>query len=358
SVTANDLADWSYTFGLCYLKNTKPAAYYQPILDSLNALRGKNGWFTENYGGRANSALSDARDGYKKIWQTHNTRKLDAVREEIDRLNLPPAERAVLLTSLILAMDRVDSTLGHQVSYLKQWAPRSYKTMELRVPFLIENRKPHTVVQGDIFDLVTKKKKFDLAYFDPPYGSSNEKMPPSRVRYASYYHLWTTICRNDRPELVGAAKRRADTSDTMTASIFEEFRKSESGKYIVVEAIERLIKNTRAKYIVLSYSNQGRATRDELTEVVRGLGHNYLVLQIDHKSHVMTSMRWTHEWASPDDGRVKEYLFVMSRSEDLRAVQEISGSKMPRSKPPLKSARKPAARATNASGARVAEVDA
>ena len=46
----------------------------------------------------------------------------------------------------------------------------------------------------------------DLAYYDPPYGSNNDKMPPSRVRYASYYHVWTTIIQNDRPELFGKGR--------------------------------------------------------------------------------------------------------------------------------------------------------
>jgi len=57
----------------------------------------------------------------KRPWQKHNTRKLDAIREEIDRLNLDADDKAVALTSLILALDQVDSTLGHFASYLRDW---------------------------------------------------------------------------------------------------------------------------------------------------------------------------------------------------------------------------------------------
>ncbi len=39
----------------------------------------------------------------KRPWQKHNTRKLDAIREEIDRLNLDADDKAVALTSLILS---------------------------------------------------------------------------------------------------------------------------------------------------------------------------------------------------------------------------------------------------------------
>src|SRR5262249_11809550 len=146
-------------------------------------------------------------DGLKRPWQIHNTRKLDGIREEIERLSLNPIENAVVLTSLILALDEVDSTLGHFVSYLREWSPRSYNDLILRVPRLFVSGQKHEVFKHDIFDVVQNSES-DLAYFDPPYGSNNEKMPPSRVRYASYYHLWTSICLFDKPPLFGKARRR------------------------------------------------------------------------------------------------------------------------------------------------------
>src|ERR1035437_5321112 len=96
--------------------------------------------------------------------------------------------------------------------------------MEMRVPEMHIDHLPHRAYQEDVFDLLGKVS-VDLAYYDPPYGSANEKMPPSRVRYASYYHLWTTICLNDHPPVTGAANRRVDVSDTTSASVFEEFRR-------------------------------------------------------------------------------------------------------------------------------------
>ena len=207
-VLANDLAVWSGVFGQCYLLNPYPPEHYQPIIDRLNALPGKDGWFTAHYGGEPNGGSAIGDDGFKP-WQRHNTRKLDAIREEINRLALAEVERCVLLASLILALDAVDSTLGHFASYLSAWSARSYNRLHLQVPRLLPRRQPHAVYQGDVFDLLPTVEA-DLAYFDPPYGSCNEKMPPSRVRYAAYYHLWTTICLNDRPPAVrqGRTPRR------------------------------------------------------------------------------------------------------------------------------------------------------
>lgn len=156
----------------------------------------------------------------------HNANKLDAIREEIDRLELDEDEKNVALTSLILALERVDSTLGHYVSYLNEWSPRSYKTMQLEVPRIIQTGKKHEVYNADTVDLAAHIDA-DVAYFDPPYGSNNEKMPPSRVRYESYYHIWKTIILNRSAQTVRCGMRE-DSSDTVGGSEFEEFRKGSS----------------------------------------------------------------------------------------------------------------------------------
>ncbi len=298
-VIANDIAVWSRVFGECYLLSPHPAGHYQPLIDHLNSLPGKQGWFTKNYSGE-----------FKKPWQRHNTLKLDAIREEIEKLSND--EKAVALTSLILAMDEVDSTIGHYASYLNDWSPRSYREMKLRVPGIIPKTHEHEVQNADIFDLV-KSIDADLAYYDPPYGSNNDKMPPSRVRYAAYYHLWTSICLFDKPPLFGKANRRADTSDVLSASVFEEYRRNAAGRFIVVEAIERLLQETKARHVILSYSSGGRATAEELNDVIRSAGKLIDVVAVDYKRNVMSGMRWTNEWVRDADETNREFLFLIEK---------------------------------------------
>ncbi|MCL2305188.1 MAG: DNA adenine methylase [Planctomycetaceae bacterium] len=311
-VTANDTAVWSEILGTCYLKNQKQPREYEPLIEHLNHVPSENGWFTEHYGGLSNAGSAVQTDGLKRPWQIHNTRKLDGIRLEIDRLHLDAVSKAVALTSVMLAMDEVDNTLGHYSSYLANWSPRSYRTMQLKVPLLFQNEKRHTVLRNDIFETV-KGREFDLAYFDPPYGSNNEKMPPSRVRYSAYYHLWTTICLNDKPKLFGKAKRRADTSDTEAASVFEEFRRGKSGRFLAVEAIERLLRHTNARYILLSYSSGGKSTAKEFFETIHSQGHLLETVEIDYKKNVMSAMKWTHEWVSEAEKTNREFLFLLER---------------------------------------------
>lgn len=307
-VISNDSAIWSKVFAQCYLLNHKPQEYYKPIIDYLNSLPPKDGWFTEHYGGhpRRNRASP------KRPWQIHNTRKLDAIRDEIDNLKLPEVESAVLLTSLILALDQVDSTIGHYAAYLNEWSPRSYKPLVLRVPSLFYSSKSHVVFQEDILNLVDSIE-CDLAYYDPPYGSNNDKMPPSRIRYAAYYHIWTTICLNDRPAVFGKVNRRQDSSDIVTASVFEDFRRSQTGRFVVVDAIENLISRTHAKFIILSYSSGGRATAEELQQILASSGQLLEVVSVDYKRNVMAQMRWTNEWIREIENPNKEFLFLLQK---------------------------------------------
>ncbi len=311
-VTCNDSAIWSQVFGMCHLTARAGWPYYQELIDHLNGISGYDGWFTQHYGGVATSQSAVQQDGLKRPWQVHNTRKLDGIREEIDRLKLSDVDRAVALTSLIYALDKVDNTLGHYASYLKDWSPRSYNEMSLRVPLMIAYNRDHRVVRRDIFDALADTK-VDLAYFDPPYGSNNDKMPPSRVRYAGYYHLWTTVCLNDRPDLFGKAKRRIDSRDRVASSEFEEFRRGPDGRFIAVKAVERLIASTEASFVVLSYSSGGRATADELLEVLRASGKLLRVESISHKENVMASMKWTHQWTKEIQVPNREFVFVLER---------------------------------------------
>ena len=312
AVRCNDIAAWSEVFGTCYLLNAKNRWEFLPLIDHLNAVAPVDGWFTEHYGGETNGGCAVRKDGKKAVWQLHNSRKLDGVRNEIDALNLDGVEKSVALTSLILALDKVDSTLGHFSSYLHNWAPRSYGPLTLEIPDVLSSETEHQVFRSDIFDLIPNIA-VDLAYFDPPYGSNNEKMPPSRVRYAAYYHLWSSVCMADEPSLFGRANRREDSSDKFASSVFEDYKRGESGRFAAVEAIDNLIQSANAQWIILSYSSGGRATAEELCDIISSNGKLLETLVVNYRKNVMSRMTWTNEWAREYDQPHNEYLFLMER---------------------------------------------
>jgi adenine-specific DNA-methyltransferase len=302
NVTANDNAIWSNTLANCYLRPASDDKTIAEILDHLNNLKPMDGWFSKHYGGMPEDT--------KKPFQIKNTRKLDAIREEIDVLNLMPQDKNVVLTSLMLALDAVDSTIGHFAAYLAKWSPRSYKDLTLKLPkrFPVRN-DANTVINQDVFQAATADS-YDLAYLDPPYGSNNDKMPPSRIRYQAYYHFWKTVILNDKPKLFGKAMRREDSRDLNAPSVFEEYRKDENGQFIAIQALRKLLKETNANYILLSYSSGGRATQRQLHDIIHAEAKLVHTVAISHKHNVMASMNSTKSWISHQD-KLVEYLFLI-----------------------------------------------
>jgi Adenine-specific DNA methylase len=303
NTTSNDISEWSEVFATCYLMSNKSDIFYSEIISHLNNLKGYSGWFTENYGIDNHNT--------KRPFQKKNTQKLDAIRDEVDMLGLEWTDKCVLLTSLIYALDSVDNTLGHYAAYLSKCSQRSHNDLILKLPKRFTPKGDNKVIKGDIFETISKHE-FDFAYFDPPYGSNNEKMPPSRVRYASYYHIWKSVILNDHPTLFGKANRREDSRDTISTSIFEEFRKNNDGHFIAMNALQDLIEKTQSRYILLSYSSGGRATKEELINIINNSGKLLKAIEIDYKKNVMGNMRWTNEWIN-SDGKYHEYLFLMEK---------------------------------------------
>ncbi len=313
AVTSNDIAVWSEVFATCYLQAPRRPEYYQQLIDSLNALPGHEGWFTSHYA--PHDGGEEAGEVRKYPFQRKNTMRLDSIRERIAEWRtagvIDRMTECVLLTSLILALDVVDSTIGHFSSYLKRWSARSYRDLTLRLPRMCydEALPAADVRRCDAFDL---RGEWDLAYLDPPYGSANVKMPSSRVRYAAYYHLWKSVVLNDHPALFGAAGRREDSRDTLSASVFEDFRTDDAGHLMAVEAIERLVRQINARYILLSFSSGGRVSREELQQMLSENGRLRDVMAVDYAHHNMANMFQTRKWCCADKGH-QEYLFLLEK---------------------------------------------
>ena len=236
--------------------------------------------------------------------------KLDAIRSKIDEISDDDIDKSVFLASLILAMDKVDNTLGHYAAYLGKWSPRSFNLMNMEVPSFSINRGSHQVSSGDIFETVVGND-CDLAYFDPPYGSNNELMPPSRVRYSAYYHIWKTICLNDFPKIFGVNGRREDSRDE-NSSIFEEFRKDDKGNFIAINAIEKLMQVTPNKFVIFSYSSGGRATKEQLIQIFKENSIKTKIIEISHNHNVMKNMTSTNQFLR-DQTDHKEFLILLER---------------------------------------------
>ena len=240
-VHANDHNAYAHVLAGCYVAADArrwrgPA---EKLVAELDALRGRAGWFTETYAVRS------------RYLQPANAARAEAIRARIAALALPPALEAIALTSLIEAADRVDSTVGLQMAYLKQWSARSFQPLRLRMPELLAG--PGTATCLDAVEAAGRIEA-DVAYLDPPYNQHS---------YLGNYHVWETLVRFDEPEVYGIACKRADVRER--ASAFNRRASMEAAFAAVVERV-------RAKRLVVSFNDEGYLSLARLRELLAARG--------------------------------------------------------------------------------------
>jgi adenine-specific DNA-methyltransferase len=236
-VLANDHNAYALELARCYVEADAERwnAPAEALLAELSALPPAAGFFTETYCRRA------------RFVHPSNGMRIDAMRERIAQWDLEPPLRAVLLTALMEAADRVDSTTGVQMAYLKCWAPRALKPLELRLPALLP-RAPAGPGQAHNFDAVEAAAQLegDLAYLDPPYNQH---------KYLGNYHVWETLVRWDRPEVYGVAQKRVDCRTR--ASDFNSRPRAAASLAALVRAV-------RAEHVLLSFNDEGFVAEAEI----------------------------------------------------------------------------------------------
>ena len=239
-VTAVDLSRYSKIFADCWIATDSRSVNVKELDDAirhLSSLEGQTGYFTETFCIKS------------RFFQPKNGAKVDAIREVIESDYKNSTLYPILLTSLILAADRVDSTTGIQMAYVKSWSERSFNDLELRIPELLPGSG--TAIQGDALSLTESLGEFDLAYLDPPYNQH---------RYFSNYHIWETLVAWDKPDHYGIACKRIDTRADSTKSRFNE-------KANMANSLRKVIQEIKASTIVISYNDESWVTSDELMEM-------------------------------------------------------------------------------------------
>lgn len=193
------------------------------ILD-YNSLRvDEENYMTENFADTYFSREDCARIGY--------------IRENIENLykkgEINERERALLITSLLYAMDKIAKTCGHYDAYRK--GAVFDRHLELALPVPEGTLNANNVCYNEDTNELMKKIEADLVYIDPPYNSR---------QYCDAYHLLENVARWEKPQVHGVARkmdRSALKSDYCTTR--------------AADAFEDLIRNTKARFILLSYNN-------------------------------------------------------------------------------------------------------
>jgi adenine-specific DNA-methyltransferase len=244
-VISNDHTAFAHALAIAHVQadpeRVTPAALAH--IDCINSLAPIPGYITRTFSHASRFLHPD------------NGARVDAARDYIAGLSIDDELRGVLLASLIEAADRVDSTTGVQMAYLKQWAPRATNPLNLRLPEMVACPPAgrSRAVRMDALD-AARVLTGDVAYLDPPYNQHS---------YLSNYHVWETIATGDEPEVFGVACKRVDCKERK--SLF-------NSKRTIGDAMRQVLDALDVATVVLSFNDEGFLGREELLVLLESRG--------------------------------------------------------------------------------------
>lgn len=171
-------------------------------------------------------------------------KKIGFIREDIEinyaNNKINRRERAILITSLIYAMDKIANTCGHYDAYIK--GAEFTKHLELSIPLASNINNVNNQCYNEDANSLVERIEADLVYIDPPYNSR---------QYCDAYHLLENVARWEKPNVTGVALKMDRSnlkSDYCTSS--------------AAAAFGDLVAKIKAKYILLSYNNMAEKGND------------------------------------------------------------------------------------------------
>jgi adenine-specific DNA-methyltransferase len=295
-VLSNDHNAYAATLARCYVQADREDVLEQTeaLVREFNGLPGAAGYFTETFCVRS------------RFFQPKNGERIDAIREAIVAKGLEPELESVMLVSLMEAADRVDSTTGLQMAYLKSWAPRAFNDLELRVPNVLPRAK-HGKGKAHSLDALEAAKLLgdaDVVYLDPPYNQHS---------YLGNYHVWESLVRWDKPEVYGVACKRIDVRERR--SLFNSRPRFAS-------TMKQLFTSLSAPVVVVSFNNEGyldRPTMESMLNSLWGGSGKVLTIENEFKRYVGAQIG-IHNPQGKKVGKVshlrnKEFVYVASRED-------------------------------------------
>ncbi|MCI7597459.1 MAG: DNA adenine methylase [Prevotella sp.] len=256
----------------------------------------EKGFFYNNY----SPANSD-----RMYFTPENAGRIDFFRHEIqawyDDGTITKEQYIYLLGCLLDAVSKVSNTAGVYGAFLKKWDHRAYNKIAMSPLFYDDFFNDHKAIDvnihNDRIEDIISDVDCDILYLDPPYTQN---------QYGTQYHLLETLVLNDNPNI-----SKITGSRPVTPLRSDWSKKNES--HILLDYV---LAKTKARYVILSYNNDGFMSKDFIEASFKRYGKedSYTCKAIDYK-------KYNNKKCQGSDGHV-EYLFFVEKKSSCKVVYE------------------------------------
>lgn len=249
--------------------------------------------------------------GERNFFTEENGVRIDGIRQTIEELKvsnlISENEYEYLIASLLESATRYSNTSGTYEAFFKFWDSRALN--QFIIEPLIIKETDHLIgykAYSEDTNKLVRRIEGDIAYIDPPY---------TVTQYVSAYHFLETLAKYDYPTITGVGgKRGRGDKNSLYA------RKNEAKSQF-----EDLFRQLNFKHIIISYSNQGLVSVDELIELAKlfAVNHEVYVNNFNYREYQ------NHRSSNKRNGKeLKEVIIYFEKDLSInKSPLNYSGSK-------------------------------
>lgn len=298
-IIANDLEDYSYVLNKCYLSNKNDIdmdeliSWYNYLKENLDGEL-NDGIISEMY---APKDINNIKLGERCFYTTRNAKYIDTARQLIE--NVPKQYRIYFLAPLLTEASVKNNTSGVFKGFYKNSKTgigqfggndenalsRIKRDIDLPFPVFSNYNCDVEVYKEDANELIKKLDLVDLIYMDPPYNQHP---------YGSNYFMLNLI---DKYEIPKEISKVSGIPKDWNRSKFNQSREA-------LKTFENLCKNAKAKYLLISFNNEGFIKKEEMINMLSKIGK---VTIMEKKYNTFRGSRNLNN----RDIHVKEFLYLV-----------------------------------------------
>lgn len=305
TIIANDLEEYSKIINDCFLSNKKELDIkkYNKYLLKINKLIEKkpitNGIIRANYSPVDDK---DIQINDRVFYTNENAIYIDSFRYYIDKV-VPNKYKKYFIALLLVESSIHVNTAGVFKGFYKDPDTKTGKfggksenalnrikgKINISIPHLSDFESNYEVYQKDAIELAGELKNLDFVYLDPPYNEHP---------YGSNYFMLNIIAKNEMPNEIS---RVSGIPKIWNRSIFNK-------KKTALRGLKEIIQRLDAKYILVSYNNEGLIGYNEIKNMLSLFG------KLEEKIIKYNTFKGSRNLKNRDT-HTKEYLFLLQKEE-------------------------------------------